>query len=68
MKFLTLEQGQLGALVGEVVVDLAEASNAMGVALKPPSLIELLELGDDETHAAWAVAQRALGEGGWRDS
>jgi len=63
MKFLTLEQGQLGALVGEVVVDLAEASNAMGVALKPPSLIELLELGDDETHAAWAVAQRALGEG-----
>ena len=63
MKFLTLEQGQLGALVGEVVVDLAEASNAMGVALKPTSLIELLELGDDETHAAWAVAQRALGEG-----
>jgi 2-keto-4-pentenoate hydratase/2-oxohepta-3-ene-1,7-dioic acid hydratase in catechol pathway len=63
MKFLTLEQGQLGALVGEVVVDLPEASNALGMALRPSSLAELLELGDDEAHAAWVVVERALEEG-----
>jgi len=60
MKFLTLEQAQLGALVGEAVVDLVEASNELGIALRAHSLSELLELGDDEAQAAWAVAERAL--------
>lgn len=64
MQFLTLEQGQLGALVGEAVVDLPAASNALGGAFKPSSLAALIELGDDAAgYGAWALAQRALKEG-----
>lgn len=63
MKFLTLEQGQLGAVVEEVVVDLVEASQVMGENIRVNSLMQLVEMGDETAKAAWALAQRAAVHG-----
>jgi 2-keto-4-pentenoate hydratase/2-oxohepta-3-ene-1,7-dioic acid hydratase in catechol pathway len=58
MKFLTLEKGQLGALVGDSCVDLAAAEGS-----SPATLLDLVKAGDDAAAAAWRVAQKAAAEG-----
>lgn len=63
MRFLTLEGGQLGALSGERVVDLAAAAGALGMALPAATLVELVERGDSGAEAAWALCLRALERG-----
>ncbi len=63
MKFLTMEQGNLGALVEEIVVDINEASKKMGADIKAKSLSQLVELGEDAALDAWALGKRAVDEG-----
>jgi 2-keto-4-pentenoate hydratase/2-oxohepta-3-ene-1,7-dioic acid hydratase in catechol pathway len=63
MKFLTLEDGQLGAVLGETVVDLVEASQVMGKKIRVNSLKQLVEVGDETTETAWNLAQSAATEG-----
>jgi len=63
MVFLTLEEGQLGVQVGEVVVDLVKAGAAMGMSLTACSLIELVESGDEEAYKAWDIGKEAAASG-----
>jgi 2-keto-4-pentenoate hydratase/2-oxohepta-3-ene-1,7-dioic acid hydratase in catechol pathway len=63
MKFLTLEHGQLGALLDAVVVDLAAAGQTLGTPLATPSLTQLVQTGDDAAAAAWRLAQEAAAQG-----
>jgi 2-keto-4-pentenoate hydratase/2-oxohepta-3-ene-1,7-dioic acid hydratase in catechol pathway len=62
MKFLTLEQGHLGALVGDQVVNLVEARRQLGSAQIADTLEELINLGDEAAQQAWRLAQRAVAE------
>ena len=57
MKFLTLEDGQLGALVGETVIDLPMAAAALAETLPAVTLERLVEAGD--TAAAQAAPTTA---------
>ncbi len=59
MKFLTLEKGQLGALVGDRCVDLVAAAEGSS----PSTLLDLVKAGDDAAAAVWRVAQKAAAEG-----
>jgi 2-keto-4-pentenoate hydratase/2-oxohepta-3-ene-1,7-dioic acid hydratase in catechol pathway len=63
MKFLTLENGQLGALVDEVVVDIVAAGRAL--SLQPPvdTLEELVAAGAAAAAEVWALALQALDNG-----
>lgn len=60
MKFLTLEQGQLGALLASTVVDLTAAARAFGLEPVPESLAQVIEWGDEKLSALWALAQVAV--------
>lgn len=60
MKFLTLEQGQLGALVESSVIDVSIAAEHLGVAVPAASVSELVEAGDDAAAEVYALAQKAL--------
>jgi 2-keto-4-pentenoate hydratase/2-oxohepta-3-ene-1,7-dioic acid hydratase in catechol pathway len=60
MKFLTLENGQLGARLGETVVDIAAAAEALSAALPAGNLESLVLAGDDAAENAWKLAQQAL--------
>lgn len=62
MKFLTLENGQLGALVGETAVDLVAAAEALGTDLVADTLLGLVEAGEEATQAAWALAEKAAAD------
>jgi len=62
MKFLTLEQGQVGALLGDQVIDLVVAADALARPLAASSLRDLVEAGDDAAAACWQLAQQALAE------
>ncbi|MDH5469855.1 MAG: fumarylacetoacetate hydrolase family protein [Gammaproteobacteria bacterium] len=62
MKFLTLENGQLGALVDGTVVDLPAAARASGEGLVAGTLAALLEAGDDAAALAWEMALVAASE------
>ena len=59
MKFLTLENGQLGALVDDTVVDLPAAASLLAVELPATFLDVLVAAGDAAAHEVWAVAQQA---------
>ncbi len=63
MKFLTLEEGQLGAMVSGMVADLGAAAAQLGRDRVPPTLLELIEAGDDAARRAWQLAQVAVEEG-----
>ncbi len=66
MKFLTLEQGQPGALldiVGEaIVVDLSAAARELGLEPVPLSLLEVIGWTDAQVAALWGLAQVAAAE------
>ncbi len=60
MRFLTLEDGGLGALVGETVVELPEAAAALGRDGVPATLAELVAAGDARAGDVWPVAEEAV--------
>jgi 2-keto-4-pentenoate hydratase/2-oxohepta-3-ene-1,7-dioic acid hydratase in catechol pathway len=60
MKFLTLENGQLGALVDDVVVDIAAAGRALSVQSQVDTLEALVVAGEELTASVWALAQQAV--------
>lgn len=63
MKFLTLEDGQLGALVDGRAVDLVRAAAELGGGLPGNSLLDLVAAGDQAAREAWALAERAAARG-----
>lgn len=60
MKFLTLEDGQLGALVEDTVVDVTAAAAALAEALPAATLEALIVAGDDAASKVWTLAGRAM--------
>jgi 2-keto-4-pentenoate hydratase/2-oxohepta-3-ene-1,7-dioic acid hydratase in catechol pathway len=60
MKFLTLENGQLGALLGDTVVDLAAAATELSAECASGTLAALVAAGDAAAAAAWQLAEQAL--------
>ena len=59
MKFLTLEAGQLGALIGDTVVDIAEAERALSSPVEIASVQALVAAGDTVAAEVWSLAQQA---------
>ena len=67
MKFLTLENGQLGVLLEDSVVDVAEAGRALSIQPAAVTLDALVLDGDDAARAVWELAQQARVEDcAWR--
>ncbi len=60
MKFLTLENGQLGALLDEVVVDIVEAGRVLAAQPAADTLEALVHAGDEAAASVWALARQAL--------
>jgi 2-keto-4-pentenoate hydratase/2-oxohepta-3-ene-1,7-dioic acid hydratase in catechol pathway len=60
MKFLTLENGQLGALVGETVVDIVSAAAALSADLQADTFESLVLAGDQAVVECWDLAQQAV--------
>ena len=60
MKFLTLENGQPGALLGTMVIDLAAAATDLSRDLPAATLEALIVAGDTAAAAAWNLAEQAL--------
>jgi len=60
MKFLTLEQGQLGALLGDTVVDITIAARELSSSDAIATLHELVLAGDAAAQDCWQLAQQAL--------
>ena len=63
MKFLTLEGGQLGALIDTTVVDIPAAAVALSATCPAETLQALVEAGDGEAERLWALALRAREQG-----
>ena len=63
MKFLTLEAGQLGALIDDTVVDIAEAERTLPSAVDIAHVQALVAAGDAVAAEVWALAQQARAEG-----
>ncbi|BFM17685.1 fumarylacetoacetate hydrolase family protein [Maricurvus nonylphenolicus] len=67
MKFLTLEQGQLGALIEDEgqqqVVDLTAAAKLFELEPLPMTLAEIVGWTDEQVAALWGLAQVALDKG-----
>ena len=67
MKFLTLENGQLGAAVGNtnqtIVVDLPQASQILGIALDCNTMAELVAADESTVKRIWALAEQATNAG-----
>ena len=63
MRFLTLEDGQLGVLIEERVVDLSAAAEALGAPRPVLTLAELVRNGDEMAMAAWELGLRASDAG-----
>ena len=59
MKFLTLEDGQLGALIDDAVVDVVVAGKALSVQPGADTLEALIAAGDEAAVSVWALAQEA---------
>ena len=59
MKFLTLEGGQLGALIDGTVIDVPAAAETLSESCPAQTLQALVEAGDGEAERAWALASRA---------
>ena len=66
MKFLTLENGQLGAVIStqhdETVVDLTTASQSFETTLECTSMAQLVAADEDTLRRVWALAEKAAGE------
>lgn len=66
MKFLTLENGQLGAVIdtqhGETVVDLTIASQSFDETLECKSMAQLVAADEATCQRIWALAEKAAGE------
>ena len=62
MKFLTLEAGQLGALIDDTVVDIAEAERTLPSAVDIAHVQALVAAGDAVAAEVWALAQQARAE------
>ena len=62
MKFLTLESGQLGALVDDVVVDIVAAAGVLSLQAAAVTLEGLVQAGDEAAASVWALAQQALAQ------
>ncbi len=60
MKFLTLEQGQLGVLIEQTVVDVPAAARELEVSFTIQSLKELVCAGEETARDAFALAEQAL--------
>ena len=63
MKFLTLEAGQLGALIDATVIDIPAAAAALSASCPAQTLQALVEAGDGAAERAWALALRACEQG-----
>jgi 2-keto-4-pentenoate hydratase/2-oxohepta-3-ene-1,7-dioic acid hydratase in catechol pathway len=66
MKFLTLENGQLGAVTdtshGATVVDLMLASQSLGEFIEYKTMAQLLAADEAACQRVWALAEQAIGE------
>ena len=60
MKFLTLENGNLGALFDDTVIDVVEAGTALSIQPEADTLEALVHAGDEAARTVWALAQQAL--------
>jgi 2-keto-4-pentenoate hydratase/2-oxohepta-3-ene-1,7-dioic acid hydratase in catechol pathway len=60
MKFLTLESGQLGALIDHTVIDIPAAALALSVPLPAATLDGLVAAGDGAAQQVWALSQQAV--------
>lgn len=60
MKFMTLENGQLGALLGDTVVDLVAAATDLSHDIRVATLGALVATGDDVAAGVWTLAEQAL--------
>ena len=63
MKFLTLEGGQLGAIIDGTVIDIPAAAEALSEVCPAQTLQALVEAGDGEAAQVWALALRACEQG-----
>lgn len=63
MKFLTLEDGQLGALLAQGVVAISEAAATLRQAPPATTLAELVELDDAAAARVWQLAEAAAQQG-----
>lgn len=63
MKFLTLENGQLGALLDETVIDIPEAASVLAMDTPATTLLELVDAGDAAAQAVWKLAITASSQG-----
>ena len=67
MKFLTLENGQLGAVIdtqhGASVVDLTAASQSLGITFEYKTMVQLVAADDVTVEQVWALAEQAVNEG-----
>jgi 2-keto-4-pentenoate hydratase/2-oxohepta-3-ene-1,7-dioic acid hydratase in catechol pathway len=63
MKFLTLEDGQLGVLFGDTVVDVGEAAAALSAVCPATTLLALIDAGDEAVMGVQALALQARTEG-----
>lgn len=62
MKFLTLENGRLGALLGSVVVDVTETARQLDAAVDVLTLAQLINAGDAAAYGVWQLAERAAAQ------
>ena len=60
MKFLTLENGKLGALFDDTVIDVVEAGTALSIQPEADTLEALVHAGDEAARTVWALAKQAL--------
>jgi len=63
MKFLTLENGQLGALLDDRVVDVVAAARELQTGPDVSTLEALVNAGDGAAAEAWQLVQQALAAG-----
>jgi 2-keto-4-pentenoate hydratase/2-oxohepta-3-ene-1,7-dioic acid hydratase in catechol pathway len=63
MKFLTLGNGQLAALLDDTVIDIVAAGKALSVRPAADTLEALVQAGDAATASVRALAQQALDKG-----
>ena len=63
MKFLTLEDGQPGALLDMTVVDIRAAARELSTDVGIDTLESLVQAGDAAAAAVWTLAQQALAAG-----
>ncbi|MGB5716792.1 MAG: 5-carboxymethyl-2-hydroxymuconate isomerase, partial [Gammaproteobacteria bacterium] len=63
MKFLTLEDGQPGALLEATVVDIRAAARELSTQTGADTLESIVRAGDAAAAAVWTLAQQALAAG-----